>query len=75
MKIRVRVKPNARKNEVAVLDDKSYIVHVAAPAVDGKANAKLVEVLAEYFGKRKRDVVIVRGEHGREKIIEVGGEE
>jgi uncharacterized protein (TIGR00251 family) len=71
MKFKITVKPNAKKNEVLPQSDGTYIVRVAAPAVDGKANAKLVEVLAEHFGKSKSSVVLIVGTRGRNKIIEI----
>jgi uncharacterized protein len=71
MKIKVFIKPNAKKNEVLPQPDGSYIVRVAAPAVDGKANAKLIEVLAGYFGKSKSSVMLTVGTRGRNKIIEI----
>ncbi|MBI4546368.1 MAG: DUF167 domain-containing protein [Ignavibacteriae bacterium] len=71
MKISIHIKPNARKNEVKHLDDNRYLVSVIAPPVQGKANEKLIEVLAEYFGKPKRKFSIVRGATSREKIVEV----
>ena len=46
-------------------------VRIAAPAVEGKANAELKEVLAGYFGVRPRDVIIVRGKKGREKDVRI----
>jgi len=71
MKIKVFIKPNAKKNEVLLQSDGSYIVRVAAPAVDGKANAKLIEVLAGHFGKPKSSIVLTIGARGRNKIIEI----
>jgi len=71
MKITVRVKPNARKNEVLKLDEETFLVHVSVPPVDGKANEKVVELLAEYFGKPKRAVTILRGSTGRSKFVEI----
>ena len=71
MKITVRVKPNARKNEVVKVDEKTFAVHVSVPPVEGKANEKVVELLAEFFGKPKRAVTILRGSTGRNKIIEI----
>ncbi len=73
MKIVVHVKPNAKKNEVVDLGQNRFLVRVTAPPVEGKANQGMIEVLAEYFNRRKRDIVIVRGEHAREKIVEIGG--
>ncbi|HVN48310.1 MAG TPA: DUF167 domain-containing protein [Bacteroidota bacterium] len=71
MKIKVFIKPNAKKNEVLLQSNGTYIVRVAAPAVDGKANAKLIEVLAEHFGKPKSSVVLTVGTRGRNKILEI----
>lgn len=72
MKLSIRVKTNARKNEVKQIDAKTYQVSVTAPPVDGKANEKIIEVLAEYFGKPKRCVTILRGEVSKEKVVEIG---
>ncbi len=71
MRIEIRVKPNAKKKEVARLDDGTYSVSVTAPPVEGKANEQLVEILAEYFHKRKREVVILRGATGRRKLVDI----
>jgi uncharacterized protein len=71
MKITIRVKPNARKNEVKPIDAGNYIVSVTAPPVEGKANDKVIEVLAEYFGKPKRCISLVHGETGKTKVIEI----
>ncbi|HEY6191856.1 MAG TPA: DUF167 domain-containing protein [Bacteroidota bacterium] len=71
MKISVRVKPNARKNEVTKLDEKTYLVSVTAPPVDGKANAGVIELLAAYFRKAKSRIVILKGASGRQKLVEI----
>ncbi len=71
MKISVRVKPGARKNEVRKLEDGTYLVSVTAPPVDGKANAGLIELLSGHFGKAKSRIAILRGAAGREKVVEI----
>jgi hypothetical protein len=71
MKITVRVKPNARKNEVKQIDANNFVVSVTAPPVDDKANEKVVELLAEYFGKPKRSITIIRGGTGKIKVVEI----
>ena len=71
MKISVRVKPNARKNEVKDLGVGKYVVSVTAPPVEGKANELVIELLAEYFHRPKRAVSILQGERGKEKIVEI----
>ncbi len=71
MRISVRVKPNSGKNQVVPQADGSLVVFVNAPPVEGKANQRMVELLAEHFGKRRREIIIVSGEGSRNKIIEV----
>jgi len=71
MKISVKVKPNARKNEVKQIDATNFAVSVTIPPVEGRANEKVVELLAEYFGKPKRCITILRGTTGKMKIVEI----
>lgn len=71
MRLRVVVKPNARKNAVEVREDGSLFVHVSAPPREGRANQKVVELLAEHFRKPKRDIAIVSGTRGKQKIVEI----
>ena len=71
MRISVRVKPNARKNEVKKLDGERYLISVTAPPADGKANAGVIELLSRHFGKSKSRIVILKGLADREKLIEI----
>lgn len=71
MKITVRVKPNARQDEVTVGDDGVFIVKVSVPPIEGRANERLIEVLAAHFKKPKRSVQILTGLRGKHKIVEI----
>jgi uncharacterized protein (TIGR00251 family) len=71
MKITIRVKTNARKDEVKQIDEKHFQVSVNASPVDGKANEKLIELLAEHFGRSKRSITILHGLASRNKVIEI----
>lgn len=48
-------------------------VRVAAPPVEGEANAALVKLLAKTLGLPRSAVRFVTGETGRLKILEVEG--
>ena len=68
----VRVTPRASRNEIVdLLDDGTIKVRIAAPPVDGEANAKLIEFLADILGVPKSQLDIVAGVSGRDKLIAV----
>ncbi|PIU83946.1 MAG: YggU family protein [Elusimicrobia bacterium CG06_land_8_20_14_3_00_38_11] len=70
MILQIKVIPNARKNDIK-FENALYKVYITAPAVDGKANKKLIEFLAEHFKVRKNEIFIKRGEKSRHKIIQI----
>src|SRR5262249_15065477 len=71
-RIEVRVTPRAARTEIVGHDSRGrLLVRLAAPPVDGKANEMLIELLAATFGVPKRRVAILRGDRGRNKIVEV----
>ena len=71
MKLSIRVKPNGRKNEVRQLEPGKLLVTVTAPPVEGKANEKVIELLAEYFDVPKRAITILHGAKGKDKLVEI----
>ena len=71
--IPLRIVPNARRNQVAGEHGGAIKLKVAAPAVEGKANAALVEFLAEKLGVHTRAVSLVSGEKSRDKVAEIAG--
>ena len=72
MRIELKVVPNAKAEKI-VPDGAGYKVYLCAPAVDGKANARLIEFLADHCHVRKSAVSIVRGQTSRRKVIEIDG--
>jgi RNA polymerase-binding protein DksA len=76
-RVRVRVKPGARRTHVGGRYDGPHgpalVVAVTAPAVEGKATRAVMEAVAQAFGVSSRQVSLVSGERSRDKIIEVSG--
>lgn len=70
MIIPVRVKPNSKEAGVTRQGD-IYVVKVDAPATDGRANERLVEILAGHFRVKKSQIVIKRGRASRNKVVEI----
>jgi uncharacterized protein len=73
IRLKVRVIPNARKNEVAACTGDEIRLKVKAPAVDGKANAALIEYLAELMDVPRSKIQIKAGEKARIKVVELEG--
>ena len=73
MRLPVRVYPGAGRNEVARNDDVSLSVRVTAVQEDGKANAALLELLADRLKIPRSSVRIVRGRRTRNKVVQLDG--
>ena len=69
----VRVTPRARKNEIVGVAGEAIKVKLAAPPVEGAANATLCTFLAEQLGVRKSAVTLVAGQASRQKVVRVEG--
>ena len=70
MELEVKVTPSAQKNTIHKNQDGTGLkVYLTAPALDGKANKALIEVLAEYYQVRKSQIEIIKGLKSRHKII------
>lgn len=69
----VHARPGAKKDAVCGVFDGKLKVALAAPPVDGKANAKLCAFLAKELGTAKSAVNLLSGETNREKRLRIRG--
>jgi uncharacterized protein (TIGR00251 family) len=69
--IALRVQPRAGRAGFAGVHGDRLRVRLAAPPVDGRANAELVEFLADAFGVSRAHVAIEQGMSGRDKRVRV----
>jgi len=67
------IQPGASRSRIAGEYDNRLKVAVAAPPVDGKANAALREFFSKGLGIPLRDVRIISGETGRKKRLRLAG--
>ena len=65
LQLTLHVQPGASHTGVTGTHGDALKVRLAAPPVDGKANAELLRFLAEAFGVPRRNVTLVRGERSR----------
>ena len=72
--LRVRVQPRAPRSEiVGWRADGTLSVRVAAPPVEGQANAALAALLAGALHLRLSAVSVEHGVRGRDKLVRVEG--
>jgi uncharacterized protein len=71
--IEVKVDPRSSKNEIVGAVENVIKIKLTAPPVGGAANELLVELLAKRFNIRKSDVLILKGETSRHKLIKLKG--
>lgn len=69
----VRVSPGASRSAILGLHDGALKLSLAAPPVEGAANAALRELLARKLKVPRRAVTIVRGQQSRDKTVSVRG--
>lgn len=70
--IRIKVKPNSKKGPlVENTEEGFFIVYVREKTIDGEANQAVIKLLAKYFNTNQSSIKIVKGERGKDKVIEL----
>lgn len=70
-RIELKVITRAAKEELKEISPDNYRIKVTAPPEKGRANKRIIEMVAERFGLRKSDVRISSGQTGSRKILEI----
>ena len=71
--LEVQVVPRASRSRIVGLHDGRLKIQLAAPPVDGAANAALIDLLADTLAVPRGDVEVVRGHTGKRKTLRVAG--
>ena len=66
-----RVVPRASKSEIVGELDGALKIRIAAPPVDGAANAELIKLLAKTFEVSKSEIEITSGQTSKTKQIKI----
>ena len=73
--LQIHARPGAKVTAVVGVHgdggDARLKIVLAAPPVDGEANAVLRSFLADAFGVAQRNVTLLRGESGRRKTVRI----
>lgn len=69
----LHIQPGAKKTECAGLHGDALKIRLAAPPVDGKANAALIEFVAARLDLPKSAAILKSGQTSRRKVLELVG--
>jgi uncharacterized protein len=72
-RLRIRVSPGARRNEVVGRQGDAWKVRVAAAPDRGRANDAVLRLLAERLRVPVAELKLVSGRGARDKVIELRG--
>lgn len=69
----LHVQPGAKRSEVVGLHGDALKIRLAAPAIDGRANAALLQFIAERLDLTRSAISLERGRNSRHKVLLVLG--
>lgn len=69
----LHIQPGAKKTDVAGIHGDALKIRLAAPPVDGKANAALIDFIATALDCPKSAVVLKSGQTSRRKVLAISG--
>jgi len=70
-RLSVRVVPNASRSEVSGFRDGAWTIRLAAPPVEGKANAALIRFFADTLDLAPSEIDVLKGFSSKSKILDV----
>lgn len=69
----LHIQPGAKKTEIVGRHGEALKIRLAAPPVDGKANAALIAFIAAKVGAGRTAVELLSGETSRAKRVRIAG--
>ncbi len=70
-KLSVKVRPNSKQQKIEIGENGEVMIRLKSPPVKGKANAELVEFLAQEYNVKKSQVRIKSGLSSKIKQVEI----
>lgn len=67
----LHIQPGAKRTEFVGLHGQALKVRLAAPPVEGKANACLIELIADFCKLPKNQVEVISGLSNRQKVLRI----
>jgi uncharacterized protein len=73
VELAVSVIPRSSRCEIAGIHNNALRVKLTSPPVENEANIKCCEFIAKKLGIARRQVVIIRGQTSRRKVLRIEG--
>jgi len=71
--LEVSIQAGASQNKVINYENNVLKLKIAAPAMEGKANRKIIEFLSSMLGVKKTSIIVKSGKTSKHKILEING--
>ncbi|HMO78790.1 MAG TPA: DUF167 domain-containing protein [Candidatus Paceibacterota bacterium] len=72
MYIRVKAKPNSKKESIEKIKENEFIICVREPAKGGLANKRICQLVFKHFDNPPGGVKIISGHMSQVKLLKVG---
>jgi uncharacterized protein len=73
-KINIFIKLHAKQEGVEEKSENEFIVRINVPPVEGKANKRAGELLADFFQIPKGKIHLLKGEKSKKKVFLIEGD-
>ena len=73
VELAVSVVPRSSRCEIAGIHNNALRIKLTSPPVDNEANFQCCEFIAKKLGIARRQVVIIRGQTSRRKVLRIEG--
>ena len=72
MQVYVVIKPNSKHREGVIEGEGgALVVYTKEPAIEGRANAAAIKLIAEHFEVNRMSVKLIRGHTSKYKVFEI----
>ena len=72
MQVYVVIKPNSKHREGVIEGEGgALVVYTKEPAIEGRANAAAIKLIAEHFEASRMSVKLIRGHTSKYKVFEI----
>ena len=73
VELNVLVVPRSSRCEISGIHNNALRIKLTSPPVDNEANVQCCDFIAKQLGIAKRQVLIIRGNTARKKVVKIAG--